>query len=145
MRNKLIVFLVWLFVGLIAVQGFSQGYQTYPPIADKVLLPDGSIVSIVQATTVAPASAARAQQYQTMPVSAAKYLMPDGSIINGIPIVTIVTGTPTAGTCIKVATLGGLEYGTCGSGGGSVSDTAYDATTWDNVTDVAPSKNAVRD
>ena len=26
-----------------------------------------------------------------------------------------------------------------------VSDTAYDATTWDGVTDVAPSKNAVRD
>ena len=33
-----------------------------------------------------------------------------------------------------------------GSGtGASVSDTAYDATTWDNVTDAAPSKNAVRD
>lgn len=29
--------------------------------------------------------------------------------------------------------------------GASISDTAYDATTWDNVTDVAPSKNAVRD
>lgn len=29
--------------------------------------------------------------------------------------------------------------------GGSVSDTAYDASTWDGVTDVAPSKNAVRD
>jgi len=32
-----------------------------------------------------------------------------------------------------------------GGGGGSVSDTAYDATSWDGVTDVAPSKNAVRD
>jgi len=31
-------------------------------------------------------------------------------------------------------------------GGGSfISDTAYDATTWDNVTTIAPSKNAVRD
>ncbi len=30
-------------------------------------------------------------------------------------------------------------------GAGSVSDTAYDATSWDGVTDVAPSKNAVRD
>jgi len=28
---------------------------------------------------------------------------------------------------------------------GSVSDTAYNATTWDGVTDIAPSKNAVRD
>ena len=27
----------------------------------------------------------------------------------------------------------------------AVSDTAYDATTWDNVTTIAPSKNAVRD
>lgn len=30
-------------------------------------------------------------------------------------------------------------------GSGSVDDTAYDATSWDGVTDVAPSKNAVRD
>lgn len=30
-------------------------------------------------------------------------------------------------------------------GGGSVDDTAYDATTWNGVTTVAPSKNAVRD
>lgn len=29
--------------------------------------------------------------------------------------------------------------------GGSVSDTSYDATSWDGVTDTAPSKNAVRD
>jgi hypothetical protein len=29
--------------------------------------------------------------------------------------------------------------------GGAVSDTAYNATSWDNVTDVAPSKNAIRD
>lgn len=32
-----------------------------------------------------------------------------------------------------------------GSAGGGVSDTAYDASSWDGVTDVAPSKNAVRD
>lgn len=32
-----------------------------------------------------------------------------------------------------------------GAGGASVSDTAYDATSWDNVTTIAPSKNAVRD
>lgn len=35
--------------------------------------------------------------------------------------------------------------GTIPAGGGSVSDEAYDATTWDGVTDEAPSKNAVRD
>lgn len=32
-----------------------------------------------------------------------------------------------------------------GGGGGSVSDTAYDATSWNGVTTIAPSKNAVRD
>lgn len=32
-----------------------------------------------------------------------------------------------------------------GGGGGSVSDVAYDATSWDGVTSTAPSKNAVRD
>jgi hypothetical protein len=32
-----------------------------------------------------------------------------------------------------------------GSGSGSVSDTAYDGTSWNGVTTVAPSKNAVRD
>jgi len=30
-------------------------------------------------------------------------------------------------------------------GGGIVSNTAYDATSWDNVTTIAPSKNAIRD
>jgi hypothetical protein len=38
---------------------------------------------------------------------------------------------------------GWVAYGAPGSG--SVSDTAYDATTWDGVTGIAPSKNAVRD
>jgi hypothetical protein len=36
------------------------------------------------------------------------------------------------------------QYGG-GGGGGSISDTAYNATTWDSVTTTAPSKNAVRD
>jgi hypothetical protein len=95
----------------------TPSYDNYPPIADKVLLPDGRIVSIVNATTVAPASAARARQYSTMPVQAAKYMMPDGSIINGIPISTIVTGTATVGYCIKVAgSDGSLVYGECSGG-----------------------------
>jgi hypothetical protein len=35
--------------------------------------------------------------------------------------------------------------GAGGGGGASVSDTAYDATSWNGVTTIAPSKNAVRD
>ncbi len=38
-----------------------------------------------------------------------------------------------------------LGYWNPGGTVGSVSDTAYNATTWDAVTTVAPSKNAVRD
>jgi len=48
-----------------------------------------------------------------------------------------------ASTDTLQVSLNGGAYATLG--GGSVSDTAYDATSWDNVTDEAPSKNAVRD
>lgn len=40
---------------------------------------------------------------------------------------------------------GGGGFGSGGGGGASISDAAYDATGWDGVTTVAPSKNAVRD
>lgn len=92
---------------------FGQDYSNYNPTADKILQPDGSIVSIISGTTWAPANAARATQYKTMPVSAAKYLMPDGSIVNGVPITTTITGTVTDGYCIKVNSSGGLVYGSC--------------------------------
>ncbi len=39
----------------------------------------------------------------------------------------------------------GFSSGGSGGGSASISDTAYDATSWDNVTDIAPSKNVVRD
>ena len=109
----LLICLLWINLG------FPQSYANYPPTADKVLQPDGSIISIIGATTIAPASAARAQLYSTMPLQAAKYLMPDGSIINGVPITTTVTGTPTAGYCIKVNAQGGLVYGGCIASGDS--------------------------
>lgn len=38
-----------------------------------------------------------------------------------------------------------LVFAEFSSGGGVVDDTAYDATTWNGVTTIAPSKNAVRD
>ena len=46
------------------------------------------------------------------------------------------------------AAIAGLTTGSGtggGGGGGAVDDTAYNATTWDGVTTIAPSKNAVRD
>lgn len=56
---------------------------------------------------------------------------------NGNVLATLTKDT--SGT-VSLA-VGGVTLG----GSSSVSDTAYDATTWDAVTDVAPSKNAVRD
>jgi hypothetical protein len=56
---------------------------------------------------------------------------------------TVVVPQPIS---VTVATAG--VQGPAGSGGGggaAVSDTAYDATSWNGVTDTAPSKNAVRD
>ena len=61
-------------------------YDNYNPTPDKVLQPDGSIVSIASATTIAAADADRAAKYVRMQVHAAKFLLEDGSIINGIPI-----------------------------------------------------------
>jgi hypothetical protein len=67
---------------------------------------------------------------------------------------TLLTDCPASytgagGKLVKVnAGATGLEFVADGSSSyadGKVSDTAYDATTWDGVTGIAPSKNAVRD
>lgn len=61
------------------------------------------------------------------------------------------TGVPTAPTATsgtnttQLATTAFVAAAVAGLGGASVSDLAYNATTWDGVTTVAPSKNAVRD
>ena len=85
-------------------------YDKYPATADKVLQPDGSIVSILNAETIAPADADRAQLYSQYPLQAAKYLLPDGSIINGVPIATIISGTATENDLVGVDSEGGLVY-----------------------------------
>jgi len=55
--------------------------------------------------------------------------------------INITTGTGTA-----TVTLSTGARGPAGTGGSaSISDTAYDATSWNGVTTIAPSKNAVRD
>ncbi|MGI9028163.1 MAG: glycosyl hydrolase family 28-related protein [Candidatus Saccharimonadales bacterium] len=54
--------------------------------------------------------------------------------------------TMTSNSDTKVPTQQSVKAYVDASGGGSVpSDVAYDATTWDAVTSIAPSKNAVRD
>jgi hypothetical protein len=111
------IFITILFMFVFCSSSFGAGnYNNYPPIADKVLQPDGSIVSIISGVVWAPANSERAEEYNKMPILAAKYLMPDGSIINGVPIATTVTGTATEGSCIKVGSLGALVYGSCGDG-----------------------------
>ncbi|MFA5355297.1 MAG: hypothetical protein WC302_00965 [Candidatus Paceibacterota bacterium] len=108
------ILFVFLFVLLFCSFCYgAESYNNYNPTADKILQPDGSIVSIISGTTVAPANATRANQYLTMPLSAAKYLMPDGSIVNGVPITTTITGTATENYCVKVNASGGLVYGSC--------------------------------
>jgi hypothetical protein len=74
------------------------------------------------------------------------------SVINWIRIKTQVgtPATPAAGYSIIYEEGGALKLkddaGTITAFGAStVDDTAYDATSWDNVTTIAPSKNAVRD
>jgi len=60
----------------------------------------------------------------------------------------VVAATPahySAASANVEAHLAGIDTALASAGGASVSDTAYNATTWDGVTTVAPSKNAVRD
>lgn len=104
--------IVLLILALTGV-AFAGPYDNYAPTADKVLQPDGSIVSITTSTTVAAADADRAKEYLRAPVHAAKYMLPDGSIINGIPITSAITGTATANYCIKVDGTGALFYAAC--------------------------------
>lgn len=70
-----------------------MGYGDYTPMADKFLLPDGSITTFDN-VEVLPADAARATLYTRRAAAAAKWLLPDGSITSGLPV-TITTETPT--------------------------------------------------
>ncbi|MBU2685920.1 MAG: tail fiber protein, partial [Gammaproteobacteria bacterium] len=122
---KKIFTVILMMLTLTCSLAFGQTYENYNPTADKVLQPDGSIVSIISGTTWAPADATRANQYRTMPVIAAKYLMPDGSIINGVPITTTITGTAIAGYCVMVNAAGGLVYESCPGAAGIAADTIW--------------------
>jgi len=80
MMKKIFFILGLLFVAVIA---FAD-YNNYPPMADKYLLPDGSIKTF-SGVVVAPPDASRATKYKTMDMTAAKWLMPDGSLVSALP------------------------------------------------------------
>lgn len=92
-----------------------MSFEEYPPIPDKILKPDGSVVSIINAEEIAPADAVRARIYQEMPLLAAKYLLPGGTVVNGVPITTIISGSPAEGNIIVVTADGGLQYASGGA------------------------------
>ena len=62
-----------------------MGYQDYTPMADKYLLPDGSIKTFSGVVVSGP-NAEWALLYNQRAASAAKWLMPDGSIVSALPV-----------------------------------------------------------
>ena len=87
-----------------------MGYDNYNGIPDKILLPDGSIVSFISATEVAPPDSERSRIYDTLSLIPAKFLMPDGSIVAGLPLTFAITGTDIEGSLIVSDGAGGLAY-----------------------------------
>ena len=76
---------IFLIIGLLFLAAIAfADYNNYPPMADKYLLPDGSIKTF-SGVVVAPPDASRATKYKTMDMIAAKWLMPDGSLVSALP------------------------------------------------------------
>lgn len=63
----------------------ANEYNNIPPMPNKYLLPDGSIVTF-DGAEYAPPDIGRVQEYRRKQVQVAKWLMPDGSIVAGIPM-----------------------------------------------------------
>jgi hypothetical protein len=63
----------------------GREYNNIPPMPDKYLMPDGSIVTFSGAE-VAPADETRAQEYRRRQEQVAKWILPDGSIVAGLPM-----------------------------------------------------------
>jgi len=61
-----------------------MSYGEMSPAADKLLQPDGSIVTYA-GDLVLPPDADRARQYALMSPKAAKFLLPDGSVVSEMP------------------------------------------------------------
>ena len=122
-----------LTVFFLATFAFSADYGSFSPTADKILTPDGSVVSILTGVTVQAANANGAALYATMSPRAAKYLLPDGSTVSAVPLQAIIAGTATSGYCVKADGSGGLAYGACivaplaASSGGTGSSSAPSA------------------
>ena len=61
-----------------------MSYAEMAPAADKLLQPDGSVVT-ASGTLVLPPDAERAGQYEAMSPAAAKFLLPDGTVVAEMP------------------------------------------------------------
>jgi len=61
-----------------------MSYADMAPAADKLLQPDGSIITYA-GDLVLPPDADRALQYTLMSPKAAKFLLPDGSVVSEMP------------------------------------------------------------
>lgn len=59
-------------------------YEDMAPIADKLLKPDGSVVTI-SGLMVLPADPERAKIYENRVPAAAKWILPDGTIVDTLP------------------------------------------------------------
>jgi hypothetical protein len=87
-----------------------MGYENYNPIPDKILLPDGSVVSFLSAVILAPPDEKRARIYDTLSIIPAKFLLPDGSVVAGLPLVAVIDGSPEDGALVTSRNNGSLYY-----------------------------------
>lgn len=114
----------------------DQNLSGYAPIASPTFT--GTVGGITAAMVGADASGTAAGAVSTHAA------LTTG--VHGLAITAGQTLTVTAGGTIgSAAYTASTAYDAAGAAAAVISDTAYNATTWDGVTTIAPSKNAVRD
>lgn len=91
-----------------------MNYDNMDLVSDKILQPDGSIVSAVDGSEIAGADSERAQLYNRMPLTASKLLQPDGSIINGYDGAVIAGANAERASLYSAMPLTALRYVTEG-------------------------------
>lgn len=93
---KKIILLIGILISLIGIFAYA-GYDNYPPMANKYLMPDGSITTW-DGVEVSSANATRANTYKQQQWQVAKWLMPDGSLVSALPFSGNADYAVTAGT-----------------------------------------------
>lgn len=81
---KKVILLIGILISLIIGIMAYASYDNYPPMPNKYLMPDGSIVTW-DGATVSSANATRANTYKQQQWQVAKWLMPDGSLVSALP------------------------------------------------------------